>query len=190
MAMSQIYLFRHGQTPHNRDKIFSGWSNPPLTDLGVKQAQYLSQLLKNIKFDIAYQSRLLRSTQTLDIVLKNHPECKKVITDDRIIERDYGDLTTLKHQDIIDKYGQKQFDIWHRGYHTPPPNGECFADVEVRVGDFIADLKKLYSKKNLNIAISAHGNSIRLFKKILENATEKETCSWTIPYDKVFKYKI
>jgi len=95
MAMSQIYLFRHGQTPHNRDKIFSGWSNPPLTDLGVKQAKYLSQLLKNIKFDIAYQSRLLRSTQTLDIVLKNHPECKKVITDDRIIERDYGDLRHL-----------------------------------------------------------------------------------------------
>lgn len=188
--MTNLYLFRHGQTTYNRDKIFTGWSDPPLTALGRKQAEIIANLLKNIKFDIAYRTRLVRSIDTLKIVLKNHPECKKIITDDRIIERNYGDLNTHLHQEIIDKYGQKQFDIWHRDYHIPPPNGESFDDVEVRVGEFITDLKKLYSRKDLNIAISAHGNSIRLFRKILENTTEKETTSWSIPYDQVFKYKI
>ncbi len=188
--MTNLYIFRHGQTTYNRDKIFSGWSDPPLTDLGIKQAEYLAQLLKNTRLDIAYQSSLLRSRHTLEIVLKFHPKCTKIITDDRITERNYGNLNTHPHQEIIDKYGQKQFDIWHRSYHVPPPGGESFDDVEVRVGEFIADLKKLYSKKDLNIAISAHGNSIRLFRKILENASEDETCSWTIPYDKVFEYKI
>lgn len=188
--MTQIFLFRHGQTTYNRDKIFTGWSDPPLTDLGIQQAEYLATLLKGIKIDIAYQSRLVRSTHTLEIVLKPHLEKPQIITDDRIIERNYGDLSDHSHQEIIDKYGQEQFEIWHRGYHTPPPNGESFADVEVRVGEFIKDLKRLYSGKNLNIAISAHGNSIRLFRKIMENSTEEETSSWTIPYDQIFKYNI
>lgn len=188
--MAQIFLFRHGQTTYNQQKIFTGWSDPPLTALGIKQAKYLGQLLKDTRLDIAYQSRLKRSRHTLKIVLKYHPECAKIITDDRIIERSYGDLATQKHHDIIKKYGQDQFDIWHRSYSTPPPGGESFADVEVRVGDFITDLRKQYSQKDLNIAISAHGNSIRLFRKILEGATEKETSSWTIPYDKIFKYSI
>ena len=188
--MSKIFLFRHGQTTYNQQKIFTGWSDPPLTDLGIKQAEYLAQLLKSTLLNIAYQSRLLRSRHTLEIILNLHPECKEIITDDRIIERSYGDLATQKHQDIIDKYGQDQFDIWHRSYHTPPPKGESFDDVEVRVGEFITDLKKLYSGKDLNIAISAHGNSIRLFRKILESTTEKEASSWSIPYDQIFEYEI
>jgi 2,3-bisphosphoglycerate-dependent phosphoglycerate mutase len=188
--MSTIYLFRHGQTTYNRDKIFTGWSDPPLTNLGVEQAEYLATLLKDTKINIAYQSRLIRSIHTLEIVLKPHLKKPQIITDDRVIERNYGDLNDHPHQEIIDKYSQEQFEIWHRGYHTPPPNGESFADVEVRVGDFIADLKKLYSDKSLNIAISAHGNSIRLFRKIMENSTEEEATSWVIPYDQIFKYQI
>tara|TARA_Y100000310_G_C20232247_1_gene600779 strand:- start:51 stop:617 length:567 start_codon:yes stop_codon:yes gene_type:complete len=188
--MANIYLFRHGQTTYNRDKIHCGFKDAPLTTLGIRQARKIAQLLKNTRLDIAYQSRLSRSKDTLSPVLKSHPEIQKVITDDRIIERDYGDLAGQPHQEIIDKFGQKQFDIWHRSYKTPPPNGESFADVEVRVKDFIKDLKKLYSGQEINIAISAHGNSIRLFRKIMEKASIKATCSWSIPYDKVFVYKI
>ena len=188
--MSNIYLFRHGQTTYNRDKIHCGFKDAPLTLLGVKQAQKIAQLLKDVRLDIAYQSRLSRSKDTLAPVLESHPEIRKVITDDRMIERDYGDLSGQPHQKIISKFGQKQFDIWHRSYNTPPPNGESFADVEVRVKDFIKDLKKLYGDQNINIAISAHGNSIRLFRKIMEKASIKDTCSWSIPYDQVFTYKI
>jgi len=188
--MATIYLFRHGQTTFNRDHIFTGFKDTPLTPLGVRQAQKIARLLKAVRLDIAYQSRLSRSKDTLAPVLKSHPEIQKVITDDRIIERDYGDLSGQPHQKIIDKFGQKQFDIWHRSYRITPPSGESFADVEVRVSSFIKYLKKLYHRQDINIAISAHGNSIRLFRKIMEKASIKDTCSWSIPYDKVFTYKI
>jgi len=188
--MSTIYLFRHGQTTFNRDHIFTGFKDAPLTDLGIKQAKYIAKLLKNKRIDIAYQTRLSRSIDTLTPVLQTHPEIQKVITDDRVIERSYGDLAGQPHQKIIDKYGQKQFDIWHRSYRIPPPNGESFADVKVRVKDFIKGLKKKYSGKDINIAISAHGNSIRLFRQIMEKASIADTCSWSIPYDQIFTYKI
>jgi len=188
--MAKIYLFRHGQTTYNRDHIFTGFKDAPLTSLGKKQADYIAKLLKNTRLDLAYVSRLTRSVDTLKPVLATHPEIKKVITDDRMIERNYGNLSGHSHRQIIDKYGQEKFDLWHRSYRLSPPNGESFADVEVRVGDFIKDLKAKYAGKDLNIAISAHGNSIRLFRKIMEKATISATVSWTIPYDQIFEYEI
>ncbi|HSV94582.1 MAG TPA: histidine phosphatase family protein [Spirochaetia bacterium] len=188
--MATIYLFRHGQTEFNRDKIFTGWKDSKLTSLGIKQAQGIASLLKDKRIDYAYQTRLSRSQDTLAEVLRLHSECQKIITDDRMIERSYGDLSGLSHQEVINDYGKEQYDKWHRDFYDTPPNGENFEMVEERVKDFIIDLKNKYSQLNFGIAISAHGNSIRLFRKIMEKSTIEETCSWTIPYDQYFEYKI
>jgi 2,3-bisphosphoglycerate-dependent phosphoglycerate mutase len=188
--MATIYLFRHGQTDFNRDQKFTGWLDSHLTDLGRQQAQKVADSLGNKTIDYAYQTRLSRSQETLNIVLKTHPECKKIFTDDRIIERSYGDFAGETHQEVIDGLGIGQYEHWHRGFYDHPPGGESFADVEERVISFIADLKQRFTCQKLNIAISAHGNSIRLFRKIMENASIEETCSWVIPYDKFFQYEI
>ena len=170
--------------------MFTGWLDSKLTSLGIQQAKELGLMLKDKKIDIAYQSRLSRSIDTLDEVLKFHPECKQRITDDRIIERSYGDLSGYKHAEIIDIHGVGKFDKWHRGWADQPPHGESFADVEVRVKNFINFLKSIYRGQNIGIAISAHGNSIRLFRKIMENAKIKDVVDWTIPYDQYFEYEI
>ncbi len=188
--MATIYLFRHGQTFYNAKKIFTGWKNARLTELGILQAKNMGLLLKDKTINVAYRSHLVRTRDTLDQVLKYHPECREIIIDDRILERSYGKLEGCSHQVTIRKYGQEQFDLWHRDFFTRPPAGESYADVEIRVQKFVDDLKRLYSGKNINIAISAHGNSIRLFRKIIENATIEETVSWIIPYDKYLEYEI
>jgi broad specificity phosphatase PhoE len=188
--MSTIYLFRHGQTEFNRDKKFTGWVDSKLTDLGRQQAQKIADPLATKTINYAYQTRLSRSQDTLEIVLKNHPECKEIFTDDRLIERSYGDLAGEAHREIIEGFGPSQYEHWHRGFYDTPPGGESFADVENRVMEFIADFKNRFGGQKLGFAISAHGNSIRLFRKIMENATIDETCSWTIPYDSYFEYNI
>ena len=185
-----IYLFRHGQTAYNRDKRFTGFHDPPLTNLGKKQAKVLAKKLKNKKFQIAFQTKLKRSKQTLKEILKYHPECKKIIENNKIIERNYGQLNGVLHKDYIKKNSLEQFNKIHRDFYTRPQKGESFADVEKRVALFIKSLKIFIIKNRVNVAISAHGNSIRLFRKIMENASEKQACSWFIPYDKVFIYKI
>jgi bisphosphoglycerate-dependent phosphoglycerate mutase len=55
---------------------------------------------------------------------------------------------------------------------------------------FIKDLKKFIEKEKVNVAISGHGNSIRIFRKIMENKSKSDATKWFIPYDKVFVYKI
>ena len=70
-------------------EVFTGWSETPLTQLGIQQAQALAQLLKDKKIDIAYTTRLSRAADTLKEVLKFHPECQQTIVDDRMLERSY-----------------------------------------------------------------------------------------------------
>ncbi len=214
-----IYLFRHGQTYNNKEGIFTGWKESKLTPLGKKQAEKISKILKNKRIDVAFQTKLSRSKDTLKIVLKNHPETKKILTDNRMIERNYGDLNGIPHDKFIENIGkqlykleveggtitdlspelrkkaekflgEQEYNLIHRGYKTRPPKGESFYDVEKRVKKFIIDLKKFIKKERVNVAISAHGNSIRLFRKIFEGLSIKKTESLNIPYDKVFTYKI
>lgn len=186
----KIYLFRHGQTFYNRDKIFTGWKDSKLTPLGIKQAKFLARELKNKKIEVAFQSSLSRSKDTLKEVLKFHPECELLIETDQIIERSYGNLAGFSHKKIIEKYGEKKFKEWHRGWDVRPPKGESFKDVEVRVKEFIKELKDFMKEEKVNVTISAHGNSIRVFRKIMEKLSIKETCELNIPYDKVFEYEV
>lgn len=185
----KIYLFRHGQTTFNRDGIFTGWKDAKLTPLGVKQAKAVGEILKNKTFQVAFYTKLSRSKDTLKQVLKHHPYIQ-IIEDNRMIERDYGALDGHSHNSIIKKFGEDKYNSWHRGFTERPPKGESFADVEIRVKSFIKDLLKFMKTNQVSVAISAHGNSIRLFRKIMEHASKEETCSWNIPYDKVFTYSI
>ena len=186
----KIYLFRHGQTYFNEEKRFTGWKDSKLDKDGIKSSKIIAKKLKNKKINAAFQSRLSRSKNTLKEVLKYHPECKKIIIDDRIIERSYGKLQGKYHKTIIKKCGRKQFDIWHRSYNISPPGGESIKMVEKRVLSFIRDLIKYMKKNKVNVAISAHGNSMRPFRRYFEKWSIKHMMKLENPYDNYFEYTI
>jgi 2,3-bisphosphoglycerate-dependent phosphoglycerate mutase len=219
MKRYKIYLFRHGKTNYNEKGLFTGWQDSKLTPRGKEDAKRVAKKLKTKQIDVAIHTRLSRSKDTLAFVLKEHPECKKIIVDDRMIERSYGDLEGTGHEDFIKKIGEQSYNLIvhgdaienlepklrkkieeflgeeeykaiHRGYKVAAPNGESFADVEKRVKKFIRWLKKYMRKNKVNVAISAHGNSIRLFRKIMEKASKKVVVNWVIPYDRVFEYSV
>lgn len=214
-----IYIFRHGETYWNKHKIFTGWRDSKLTPNGVKQARTLAKRLKNKKFQVAYHTRLIRSKDTLKEVLRYHPECKKLIKDDRIIERRYGKLQGKTHKAFIgeegtDSYktllywhkiehlsgkdrkkfihdiGKAEFDVIHRSYMVPPPGGESVKMVEKRVIPFVKDLIKMMKKEKVNVAISAHNNSMRPFRRYFEKLTVKEMMKLENPWDNYFEYTI
>lgn len=210
-----IYLFRHGKTDFNSRKIFTGWMDSKLTKEGIGNAKEISKILKNKKIDVAIYTHLSRSKDTLKYVLNFHPECRTLICDDRMIERSYGELEGMRHKDFIknsgkvlfllgeysksnlkekNKYenflGEKEYENIHRGWEVSAKDGESFLDVERRVLDFICWLKKYVKENRVNVAISAHGNSIRIFRKIWEGKEIEEASKWVIPYDKVYTYEI
>ena len=112
----KIYLFRHGQTYYNKKHVFTGWKDSKLTPKGIKDAKKVAQKLKNKKFQVAYHTRLSRSKNTLKYVMKFHPECEKIITDDRMIERSYGKLQGQSHQTFVEEEGKEDYQTllhWH-----------------------------------------------------------------------------
>lgn len=185
-----VYVFRHGQTFYNRAHVFTGFKDSKLTQKGIREARVIARKLRGKKLQVAFYTRLSRSRDTLKEVLKYHPECKRLIKDDRMIERSYGDLAGTYHSTVIRRFGQERYDTWHRGFGIRPPGGESFADVARRVRPFIKDLIKFVNRNRVDVAVSAHGNSIRLFRHITEGASVEKTCKWFIPYDKIFVYRV
>jgi 2,3-bisphosphoglycerate-dependent phosphoglycerate mutase len=114
----------------------------------------------------------------------------KIITDKRIAERCYGNLQGHAHLELVKKQGFKQYDLWHRGYTNKPPKGESLKDVESRVLPFIQDILKRMKKENINIAVSAHGNSMRAFRRYFENLSIEKMCTLYNDYETVHEYKI
>lgn len=185
----KIYLFRHGQTHFNKRKIFTGWKDSKWTFDGARNAREIARKLKSKRIDVGFCTKLARSRETLKSVLKFHPGAL-VLVDDRMIERCYGDLQGKKHEVFIRKFGRELFDAYHRSYDVPPPNGESVRMVEGRVESFIADLLKFVKKYRVNVAISAHGNSMRPFRRHFEKVSVKTMMGWSMPYDDFFEYSI
>jgi 2,3-bisphosphoglycerate-dependent phosphoglycerate mutase len=80
---STVVFLRHGQSVWNAASLFTGWADVELSILGKNEAaQAATELWKEgFEIDVAYSSRLKRSMQTLDIVLKisgqEHVPCNR-----------------------------------------------------------------------------------------------------------------
>ena len=168
--MNKLVLLRHAQSQWNLENRFTGWKDVPLTKKGIDEANNAGLLLKknNIIVDKVFSSVLERANKTAEIALKasenlNLFENGKLIyeKDQRLNERDYGDLVGLNKSETADKFGKEQVHIWRRSYDTPPPNGESLEDVVKRVSPYFTEtiLPLILDKKN--ILIAAHGNSLR-----------------------------
>jgi len=166
--MNKLILVRHGQSIYNLENKFTGWKDVDLTDKGRNEALYAVELLRNIDISMAYTSNLIRAQDTLEIILDGLNLNIPIIKDERLNERDYGDLIGQNKKEAAIKFGEDQVQIWRRSYNVPPPGGES---LEMTYNRCIPYFKKniLNDLKRNDIIISAHGNSIRAIVKYILN---------------------
>ena len=168
--MNKLVLLRHGQSQWNLENRFTGCKDIPLTEKGIKEANNAGLLLKknNIKIDKVFSSVLERANKTVEIAI-NASEIENLYEnglliyerDQRLNERDYGDLVGLNKTETAEKFGKEQVHIWRRSYDTPPPNGESLKDVVDRVSPYFTKNIMPLIMEQKNILIGAHGNSLR-----------------------------
>jgi len=125
-----VVLVRHGTTPHNQLALFTGWEDPPLSDVGVEDARRGGLLLKQhgFEFDVVYTSWLTRAIQTAWYILNElDTPWVPLIKSWRLNERHYGSLTGKSKKMIGNIYGQEQLKKWRRGFDIPPPKASSYS---------------------------------------------------------------
>ena len=173
-----LYLFRHGETEDNKNRIFSGRRNSLLTPEGIEQAKKLAKKLKGKKIDVAIFSDIAegksdRAERTLEEVLKFHPQTKKEAAK-LLVERDYGELTGTSKIEL----NQRDSELclkYRRSWDFPPPKGESLKMVwENRVQKFCQDLEERMREEKINVAISCTNNTMRLIRMYFEKLSIEE----------------
>ena len=121
-------------------------------------------------------------------------------------ERHYGALTGLNKDEMKKTYGEKKIHEFRRSWNTPPEplsrnnpyhpiNIEAYKDIPLENIPDTESLKDTYErvlpyyekeiqtklKKNKNILIAAHGNSIRAICKFLFQLDDKKIPKLEIP---------
>ena len=77
--MGKLVLIRHGQSQWNLENRFTGWIDIPLSNRGRQEALEAGRKIKDILFDVAFCSKLIRATETLLLVLSENQEQKTPI---------------------------------------------------------------------------------------------------------------
>ncbi len=206
--MGKLILTRHGQSIWNAENRFTGWVDVDLSERGILEAEKSGKLIKecNINIDISYTSFLKRAIRTLTTILKENGLELIFNTAWELNERHYGSLTGLNKEETKKKIGEEQFKKYRRSWDIPPPkmiendkNLSLFsplnAGIPVGMIPFAESLKDTYRrviyyyekeieknvKKNKNILISAHGNSLRALCKYLFKISDQKINELEIP---------
>ncbi|MGB0711673.1 MAG: 2,3-bisphosphoglycerate-dependent phosphoglycerate mutase [Gammaproteobacteria bacterium] len=191
MNSRNLILVRHGQSEWNSKNLFTGWKDPGLTELGVKEAKDAGILIANkgILFDLMYTSMLTRAQKTGDLILQEmrHPEIT-IIKNEALNERNYGSLAGLNKDDARKKWGDDQVHIWRRSFDIPPPDGESLKDTAERVLPYFKSEIMPKVIEGSSILIAAHGNSLRSLIMELDSISSEEIVNLEIPTGAPIQY--
>lgn len=202
-------IIRHGQSEANKQNIFTGWRDSPLSEQGISEARASGKLLKQegFHFDIAFTSLQSRAIKTLWLVLEEMDLMWIPVRKHwQLNERHYGALQGKNKIEAVEKFGEAQVNKWRRGYAIQPPlveltdqdypkfdpryaivpeselpRAESLKDVSDRVLPFwLSEILPLV-RQGKKVLVAAHGNSLRALLKHLERLTEAEIEGINIP---------
>jgi 2,3-bisphosphoglycerate-dependent phosphoglycerate mutase len=205
----KLILVRHGQSVWNVENLFTGWHDVDLSEQGRAEAKQAGIEIKRagITPDIAFTSVLKRAIRTLWIALDEMDLMWLPVERTwRLNERHYGALQGLNKTQTMEKHGEAQVKIWRRSYDIPPPPlasddprhprfdaryaavdahllpaCESLKDTLARVLPFWNDRIAPELRRNKNVLVTAHGNSLRAMVKMLDNVSEAEIVELNIP---------
>ena len=207
--MKRLVLLRHGQSQWNKENRFTGWTDVPLSEEGVKEAVRAGQTLKENGFDFkfTYTSYLKRAIKTLWIVLEEMDMMWLPVRKSwRLNEKHYGMLQGLNKAETAEKYGADQVQLWRRSFDVPPqplaaddernpkfdpryaeltpdeiPLTESLKEVIERFLPYWEnEIKPMLKEKN-EVLVAAHGNSLRALVMHLKNMSKEDILKFNIP---------
>lgn len=150
-----LYLIRHGETDWNKHGKLQGRTDIPLNDAGRLVAELTREGLKDVAFDVAFTSPLMRAKETAEIILRgrNVP----IIEDERIIEVCFDEYEGAEKNGADDNI---EYFFQNPELYIPKGEGESHKQVLQREKAFLEELFHDSKYKNSTILISTHGAAL------------------------------
>ena len=164
--MTKFILVRHGQSKANEGGFLAGVTDVPLSSLGEKQANAVSEyILKTYKVDVIYSSPLERAANTVRGVADalNLP----IIKENELREFNFGAWEGLSLEEIKNNF-DNGYGKWAKdpGVYVPD-GGETMHELQARV---VKRLKEIAVKENgKTVLIGSHSSVIRALQCYIQN---------------------
>ena len=144
-----LFLVRHGRTAANAQGLLQGRLDPPLDELGHRQAAAIAEMVGPV--DEVICSSLVRARETAAYFTGNgEPQI-----DDRWIEIAYGEFEGMPVGEVPPEIWQ----AWRTNTKFTTPGGESFGDLDTRVREATEDLLGRIHERN--IVVVSHVSPIK-----------------------------
>jgi broad specificity phosphatase PhoE len=150
----ELILIRHGESEGNRSRIYQGWGDCPLSDLGREQAAKVFSILQTTHIDTVISSDSVRAYETARLIFPT----AHIDTTSSLRETNCGDLSGLSIEQASAQFGEKCTE-------NPDPcdlrpfSGEHVKDMEVRVRSFVRTLVE--EESGTRVAMVTHGGPLK-----------------------------
>jgi broad specificity phosphatase PhoE len=150
-----IVLVRHGRTDHNAAGLLLGRLDPPLDELGERQAAAVVPALADLREPRVVTSPLARARATAAAL---HEGLGAPVTiDERWTELDYGEWDGRPLADVPPTTWRS----WRSDTGFRPPGGETLAELGLRVRAAMAELAAGAEAEGRDIVVVSHVSPIK-----------------------------
>jgi probable phosphoglycerate mutase len=152
----RMVVVRHGETSYTAEKRYSGRGDIPLNADGYEQAARAAARVRILAPDLhAIVSSPLKRCLETAAAFGDVP----IHVEDDLIECDFGDWEGLTYAEVRARYATEQ-DKWLASTSVPPPGGESFQQVAMRVRRSVRRLQERFEGRQ--IAVVSHVTPIKL----------------------------
>jgi 2,3-bisphosphoglycerate-dependent phosphoglycerate mutase len=202
--MGHLILVRHGEPGLKPEERLAGWVDISLSRKGIEEALQCAAELENFKLDLAFASNLVRTQETLFLILSGQKKTGVVVHEineneenpgktnwysypeklgEKLIpiyftpflnERYYGKLQGRKKQKMEEKYGVEKLASWRWNFQPGPPEGESLKVVYERAVPYFKEKILPAVKAGKNVLVCAHQGSLRALVKYVEGISDED----------------
>jgi broad specificity phosphatase PhoE len=178
-----IFLVRHGETEWNRARRYQGWSDSPLTALGLSQAEALGRCLATLPEAARAEiiaSPLGRARRTAEIIAACLGRAGPPRLDERLREISLGSWDGLGRKEVRARIGASFVEF---EWYFETPDGEQYDEFAARIGSW---LNEASSRDDPIIAV-CHGVVTRVLRGIYAGLPRAAALRLAVPQDRIFR---
>jgi len=158
--MGRLLIVRHAQSVWNAAGRWQGWSDAPLSELGMEQAARAGQSLAAAGLQPAEVacSDLARARLTAELIVEQLAYDRPVTLEPALREHDIGEWNGLTMAEITARW-PNEVELWRHRRLTAFPGGEELSTFDERVRAAVERLGEL--SLGADVVVVAHAGVVR-----------------------------